>query len=96
MLYMSVCISEIWDTCTSDHLPVLFTATVPCSRVTTSAPACHLHVINPLTTLQFSIAFEDSMLYTPDSCCDLGAEELTALFDSMCTDILDSVAPFKT
>lgn len=52
---------------------------------------CH-----PLTTSQFSIAFKNSMLYTLDGCCDLSAEELITLFDSICTDILDFVAPFRT
>lgn len=46
---LCVCISEICDTCISDHLPLLFTATVPCSRVTTCAPARHLPPFNHVT-----------------------------------------------
>ena len=59
-------------------LPVLFTATVPCSKVTLSAPARRLRVVNPQTTAHFSTVFKGSMLYTPID-CDLSPEELTTV-----------------
>lgn len=55
-----VCVDEICNSaCISDHLPVLFSATVPCSVVATGPAARRYHVINSDTTLMFSMAFDE-------------------------------------
>ncbi|KAI2646105.1 RNA-directed DNA polymerase from mobile element jockey [Labeo rohita] len=91
---LCITVSEICDTCISDHLPVLFTAVVPNSGISTCDSARSVRAINPLTASQFSSAFKNSLLYNCDD-CDLSVEEFTVLFDSTCTEILDSVAPLK-
>jgi len=50
-----VCITESSDTPLSDHLPVLFTVSVPCSMIKKCAPGWRLSHINPLTATQFSV-----------------------------------------
>ncbi|KAI2645456.1 RNA-directed DNA polymerase from mobile element jockey [Labeo rohita] len=90
---LCITVSEICDTCISDHLPVLFTAVVPNSGISTCASARSVRAINPLTASQFSGAFKNSLLYNRDG-CDLSVEEFTVLFDYT-TEILDSVAPLK-
>lgn len=44
--------------CFSDHLPVLFTVSVPCSRSTDCASR-RLRSISPQTALQFSALYND-------------------------------------
>lgn len=93
-LGLCVAISGVCDTCISDHLPVLCTVTVSSPDVSTCAPACRQHAINPLTASQFSAASEDIVLYTLDV-SDLSADNLTTLFNCTCTEILDSNATSK-
>lgn len=70
---LNVCIREICDTRISDHLPVLFTVTLPCSQVDLRAPVHRLRAFNPLTASQFSIAFNDSVLPTIGDSCNISA-----------------------
>ena len=63
---VNLCIREICEMPISDHLPVLFTVTLPCARDSTWSPVRRLRALNPLTALQFSVAFTDSMLPTSD------------------------------
>ncbi len=91
---LCITINEICDTGISDHLPVLFTVVVPNSEISTCAASRSFRAINPLTASQFSSVFKDSLLYNLDD-CDLSVEEFTVLFDCICTEILDSVAPLR-
>ncbi len=91
---LCITINEICDTGISDHLPVLFTVVVPNSEISTCASSRSFRAINPLTASQFSSVFKDSLLYNLDD-CDLSVEEFTVLFDCICTEILDSVAPLR-
>jgi len=45
---------------------------------------------------QSCVPWFDSMLFALDKCNALSADELSTLFDSTCTNILNYVAPFKT
>ena len=65
-LGLNVCISEICDVPISDHLPVMFTLTLPGAQASTPTPARRLRALNPLTASQFSVAFIDSMPPTSD------------------------------
>ena len=92
---LSVSVDEICAaTCISDHLPVLFTTTIPSAGVESRAPARRLRSINPLTASQFSDAFNASLICRLEVNCALNADELISMFDSTCTLTLDSVAPF--
>ncbi len=92
MLSYGLCItiSEICDRGISDHLPVLFTVVAPNSEISTCASARSV----PFNSSQFSSVFKDLLLYNLDD-CDLSVEEFTVLFDCICTEILDSVAPLR-
>lgn len=91
----TLCCREICDTCISDHLPVLFILVVPNSEISTCASAQpSVRAINPLTASQFSSVFKNSLLYNLDD-CNLSVEEFTVLFNSTCTEILDSLAPLR-
>ncbi len=75
----------------------LFSLSVP-GLITDSAPIRRQRVFNSfnsLTPLQFSTAFKDSFLYSPDDYGNLSADERMSMIDSICTDILDSIAPFR-
>ena len=93
-LGLNVCISEICDVPISDHLPVMFTLTLPGAQASTRAPARRLRALNPLTASQFSVAFIDSMPPTSDL-ENISAEEILSSFNSTCSNILDLIAPFK-
>lgn len=90
---LNVSVTEIGGSHISDHLPVLFTVTLPCSYVKQNIPACQRRSINSLTAARFSSAF-DAMEADLLS-VDYAVNELTDLFEVTCMEILDSVAPFK-
>ncbi len=92
---LSLCVSEICNTCILDHFAVLFTVMLPCSQVKPRASARRVRTINPLTTSWFSAAFNDSVLYTGDYYCNLSPDGFMSLFNSSCTNLLDLVAPFR-
>lgn len=54
-------------------------------------PRC---LLNLQTASHFISAFAKSDLPKLVSCCDTSADELVERFNSTCTDILDSIAPF--
>ncbi|KAK0151915.1 hypothetical protein N1851_006719 [Merluccius polli] len=98
---LSVCINEICETaCISDHLPVLFTVSIPCSRAKTCVFSRRLRTINPQTATKFSAMYTATRtsglmfntLEDNDTPC---VDELLSTFNSTCTVILDLVAPFK-
>ena len=92
---LSVSVDEICAaTRISDHLPVLFTTSIPSAGVESRAPARRLRSINPLTASQFSDVFNASPICKLEVNCVFSADELISMFDSTCTLILDSVAPF--
>lgn len=92
---LSVCVSEICDMRISDHFPVLFNVTLPCSQVKLRAPRCRVCTINALTASRLSAAFKDSLLYSRDHYCHLSPDEFIAVFNSSCVDLLDLVAPLR-
>ena len=92
---LSVSISEICaTTCISDHLPVLFTLTLPCPVDKPSAPLCLRRAISPLTASQFRSTFNESCKFPIDK-CGLSADEILNVFTSTCTEILDCIAPLS-
>ncbi|XP_056586108.1 uncharacterized protein LOC130407337 isoform X1 [Triplophysa dalaica] len=91
---LCITISEICDTCISDHLPVLFTVVVPNPGFSTRASTRSVRAINPSTAAQFSSTYKVLFLNNLDD-CGVGLEEFMVLFDCICTEILDSVAPLR-
>ena len=56
MACLSVSINEICETaCISDHLPVLFTVSIPCLRAKTCVPSRRLRTISPQTAQHSSL-----------------------------------------
>ena len=89
-LWLPVCADEICSSASiSDHLPVLFSVTVPCFVVETRPAPRRYRVINSDTTLMFSMAFDEFVNSSTDELGSLCPEELVALFNSKCTSILD-------
>ncbi len=85
---------QVHDAVFSDHMPVLFNFTVPCQSRKQCVYVCKFHILKPFTPAQFSSAFNNSALSDMNSVC-LSTEQLTLLFLSTCTGILDSIAPLK-
>lgn len=88
---VDLCTNEICDICIYDHLPVLFTITLPyfVQSLAQSRTRC---VIGPSTAALFSTAFLNSGL------SDLrweSVEELNNIFNSTCSRILESIAPLR-
>ena len=62
---VSVSVNEICAMSFSDHSPILFSVSVPCSSSTPSVSKRVSRLINPSTAGQFSAAFNDSPLCRP-------------------------------
>ena len=94
---LSLCVDEICDTaCISDHMPVIFTTTIPCATAKTCVATRRLRTLNPQTASKFSILFGQSELVGSwNVICALSVEDLLDTYNSTCMDILDSVAPFR-
>lgn len=72
---LDVSIDEICCTSLSDHMPIVFTFSMPCSLFKPCAltrPQC---VLNPQTEATFSVAFKTAMPVFMNACvsCDLSA-----------------------
>ncbi|KAK7916761.1 hypothetical protein WMY93_012522 [Mugilogobius chulae] len=90
---LDVSVKEICDISISDHLPILFTVTLPCSIGKRCIPARKRRILSPQTAVDFSVAFTASELSQINDFENVN--ELATSFDLTCTKILDSVAPFK-
>lgn len=89
-------IKDISDAGISDHMPVLFTVSLPGSQSKSCFPMSQRRIINSSTASLFAAAFDTSPVVSRDISSFKDIEELVALFDSTCTEILDSVAPLKS
>ncbi|XP_055015067.1 uncharacterized protein LOC129410609 [Boleophthalmus pectinirostris] len=92
-LGLDVCVEEICDMHISDHLPILFNIELPGPVVKQDTSVRTVRAFTPLTVEQFSCAFAS---FTPPALTfsgALSAEELNTMFNTICTDILDAVAP---
>ena len=92
---LSTSICDVFPTpLISDHFPIIFTTSIPCSVLNAGPPARLTRSINPSTAPHFSRIFTQSPLNTLDPPCVLTSEALLSIFNSTCTGILDSVAPY--
>lgn len=89
---LDIQITEIGHKLLSDHLPVLFSISVPAPSLS-AAPLRRLRVFNSGTPQLFCAIFKDSFLYSLDDVNDRSVDECIAMFDSLCTKILDLIAP---
>lgn len=81
----------------SDHKPIVFMIPVVSSITVNKSVGCYSRFINSLTASQFSEkylanAIEGLILNAESS---IGPDDLICLFYPSCSDILDSIAPFK-
>lgn len=84
---------EICDAFFSDHMPVLFEATVCCQTVKPRAAARTCRVINPSTAAYFSTAFSQNCIM-PESVYN-DTEALNSWFLDTCQTAIDIAAPLK-
>ena len=84
---------EICDAFFSDHLPVLFEATVCCQTVKPRAAARRCQVINPSTAARFTSAFSQNCVYPAFVYKD--TEALNSWFLETCQTAIDFAAPLK-
>lgn len=92
-----VSVSEIHDTCISDHFPIMFECSVPLSATRSSSPADRRHTITFTTAGEFAAVFLNSSFYTQDKMSSpLCPEDFISDLHSTCSGILDHVAPFRS
>ena len=94
--WLSVSLREIVVTAISDHLPVVFNFAAPPPANKPSSPARRRRIFTPSTAGEFAAAFRNSQLL--DDCGlapPLCPDSLLSTFQSTCSAILDSVAPFR-
>ncbi len=85
---------EVCDAVFSDHAPVLFDISLNCHTIRLCASARICRIIKPFTAAQFSTAFDIAM--EMETLSTYQNTELTSSFLSICKNILDTVAPFKS
>ena len=90
---LNVQITEVCHIPLSDHFPVLFSFSLLAPPAVDSAPVRRLRAFNSSTPLQFSTAFRDSVLYSFNDFGDLSVDLCMSMFDTLCTEILDCIAP---
>ena len=89
---------NVEDAYLSDHKPIVFNVNISDPQCTAKSPDRYARYIGPLTAEQFADSFLASDVATsiltttdPPPCAD----ELLSIFNSSCSAILDSIAPFK-
>ena len=88
---------EIIDACLSDHSAVLFDSFLSFLPTNFHLPVCCSHYLNSSTADKFSLA----LIAAPNTCTieasppHPSTEELTSLFYTTGSSILDSIAPLK-
>lgn len=91
---LPVSLTEISKTCISDHYPILFDFSPPPPAPRPLISACRRRIITSSTASHFASAFTLTELYTdvaPPTCPD----NFISSFYSTCSNILDTVAPFR-
>ncbi len=93
---LTVCDFEIMETGFSDHKSVVFNITLSCS---VGKPSTRRYrIMNSETSNDFCTMYEASLSNGDYDCSpsDLCADDLLTSFTSVCSNILDSIAPLKT
>ena len=97
-LGLNVNTTELIAPCLSDHSTILFNAILPQPPAKPQRPIHRSRHINASTANKFS----EALIAAPSTCIietppqSISTDELTALFNSTCATILDTIAPFKT
>lgn len=92
-----LCYVDICDATFSDHKPVKFRASFPC-QITKSRPSARLcRMINAGVINDFSAAFvyNHNVSAFENLSSYVNPESLFCSFNSVCTNILDAIAPLK-
>ncbi len=87
-LGLPICNVDVLNYGLSDHMPVIFNVIMPCKpALAQSGVFC--------TQVEFSEMYNSSSFVNVIECPSpsLGPDELLILFNSVCSDILDVVAP---
>ncbi len=88
----------IEDACFSDHKPIVFNVTLSSFLGNIKTTGFYSRCINSLTVNQFSDMFHSNEVSTAilvAAECSSSSDYLISLFNSSCSDILDSIAPLK-
>ena len=93
---LSVSLREIVDTAISDHLPIVFDFVAPPLVKKPVSAARYRRVFTPSTAGDFAAAYSDSQLRADSGMASpLSPDSQLSTFFSTCSDILDTVAPFR-
>lgn len=77
-------------------MPVLFQISAPCSSVKPLLPVHQYHIVTPAAAGHFSATYQNSGPPFMDNCSlNKIVDYLLTIFNVTCTNILDTVAPFK-
>ncbi len=94
---LTVCDFEIMETGFSDHKSVVFNMSLSCSLGKPCVSTRRCRIMNSETSNDFCTMYEAAFSNSYYDCSsDLCADELLFSFTSVCSNILDSIAPLKT
>ncbi len=94
---LTVCDFEIMETVFSDHKSVVFNMSLSCSLEKPCVSTRWCRIMNSETSNDFCTMYEAAFSNSYYDCSsDLCADELLSSFTSVCSNILDSIAPLKT
>ncbi|XP_014185285.2 uncharacterized protein LOC106632421 [Haplochromis burtoni] len=92
---LDICITDINDAGISDHFPVIFDVQSCNMELNSEGPPSLSRPINSEAVALFSAAFANSFCYEDISNAPLSVDGVVNSFISICTSILDTVAPVK-
>ncbi len=96
-LGLPICNVDVLNYGLSDHMPVIFNVIMPCKPALAQSGVFCSRLITTSTAVEFSEMYNSSSFVNVIECPSpsLGPDELLILFNSVCSDILDVVAPYK-
>ncbi len=96
-LGLPICNVDVLNYGLSDHMPVIFNVIMQCKPALAQSGVFCSRLITTSTAVEFSEIYNSSSFVNVIECpsLSLGPDELLILFNSVCSDILDVVAPYK-
>ncbi len=96
-LGLPICNVDVLNYGLSDHMPVIFNVIMPCKPALAQSGVFCSRLITTSTAVEFSEMYNSSSFVNVIECPSpsLGPDELLILFNSVFSNILDVVAPYK-
>lgn len=94
-LSLSITDLQTDDFCLTDHKPVLFISVLNTPMVDSIPCGCKIHSVNSYIAILYADVFTSDACPIMSSLLDLSVDEQLFYFNTLCSNVLDSVDPFK-